>query len=252
MSKQLTKAVTVASHGWHPAQALPGRGLRRRAVKGRSVSMSGTSELLLSMMRGALLGFAVAAPIGPTGLLCVQRTIAGGIVPGLATGYGAATTHSVYASIAAVGLGAVAHMLMGWHMLLQLCAGMFLLYMSVTAARLTPSLDTSLRRRMPSGQAYLTGLIWTLGNPMTLLGFLTLTPGVLGAGLPSWQTLALVSVGVLLGSATWWTTLTLVTNHLRKRLSAKGLRTVNLVFSSGLFVFALSLLASALRLELLL
>lgn len=214
--------------------------------------MSGTSELLLSMMRGALLGFAVAAPIGPTGLLCVQRTIAGGIAPGLATGYGAATTHSVYASIAAAGLGAVAHLLMGWHMLLQLCAGMFLLYMAVTAARLTPSLDTALQRRMPSGRAYVTGLIWTLGNPMTLLGFFTLTPGILGAGMPSWESLSLVSAGVLFGSASWWTTLTLVTNHLRKRLNAKGLRTVNLVFSSGLFVFALSLLANALRLELLL
>ncbi|MEI9420562.1 LysE family transporter [Mesorhizobium sp. Cs1299R1N1] len=209
--------------------------------------MSGTSELVLSAMRGALLGFAVAAPIGPTGLLCVQRTIAGGIGPGLATGYGAATTHSVYASIAAAGLGAVAQVLMGWHMLLQLCAGIFLLYMSLTAARLTPSLDTALQRRMPSGRAYVTGLIWTLGNPMTLVGFLTLTPGILGAGMPSWKTLALVSAGVLLGSAAWWTTLTLATNHLRKRLSARGLRYVNLGFSSALLIFALSLFASALR-----
>lgn len=210
--------------------------------------MSDTTELLLNMMRGALLGFAVAAPIGPTGLLCVQRTIAGGIAPGLATGYGAATTHSVYASIAVVGLGAVAHALTGWHMLLQFSSGLFLLYMAVTAARLTPSLETALQRRMPSGRAYVTGLIWTLGNPMTLVGFLTLTPGMLGAGMPSWKALALVSAGVLFGSATWWTALTLATNHLRKRLSARGLRYANLVFSSGLLVFALSLLTSALRL----
>lgn len=209
--------------------------------------MSGTAELFLNMMRGALLGFAVAAPIGPTGLLCIQRTIAGGIAPGLATGYGAATTHSVYASIAAAGLGAVAHVLTGWHVLLQFCAGMFLLYMAVTAARLTPSLDAAQQWRIPSGRAYVTGLIWTLGNPMTLLGFFTLTPGILGPSMPSWESLTLVSAGVLLGSAAWWTTLTLATNHLRKRLNARGLRYLNLVFSSGLLVFALSLLKSALR-----
>jgi threonine/homoserine/homoserine lactone efflux protein len=213
--------------------------------------MSGATELFLNTMtmRGALLGFAVAAPIGPIGLLCVQRTIAGGIAPGLATGYGAATTHSVYATLAAAGLGVVAHVLTDWHMLLQLCAGMFLLYISVKAARRMRSPNIAPQRPLPSGRAYMTGLIWTLGNPMTLLGFFALTPGILGAGAPSWRILALISIGVLLGSATWWTTLTLATNLLRKRLSAEGLYYVNLIVSSGLFVFALSLLASALRID---
>lgn len=212
--------------------------------------MSGLTELFLHTMtmRGALLGFAVAAPIGPTGLLCVQRTIAGGIAPGLATGYGAATTHSVYASVAAAGLGVVAHVMSDWHMALQLCASLFLLYMAVKAARHTPLLNAALRP-LPAGRAYITGLMWTLGNPMTLLGFLTLTPGILEEGTPSWKILALISLGVLLGSAAWWTTLTLATNLLRRRLSARGLRYVNLIISSALFVFAVSLLASALRID---
>jgi threonine/homoserine/homoserine lactone efflux protein len=166
----------------------------------------------------------------------------------LATGYGAATTHSVYASVAAAGLGVVAHVMSDWHMTLQLCASLFLLYMAVKAARHTPSLNAVLPP-LPPGRAYVTGLMWTLGNPMTLLGFLTLTPGILEEGTPSWKILALISLGVLLGSAAWWTTLTLATNLLRRRLSTRGLRYFNLIISSALFVFAVSLLASALRID---
>jgi hypothetical protein len=69
--------------------------------------MPSSLDLLAFVVRGMALGIAFAAPIGPIGLLCMQRTLTGGVIPGLATGHGAATTHSVYASIAATGLSAL-------------------------------------------------------------------------------------------------------------------------------------------------
>ena len=55
------------------------------------------------LLKGFLLGFAIAAPVGPIGLLCVRRTLAGGMAAGLASGLGAATADAMYGAIAALG-----------------------------------------------------------------------------------------------------------------------------------------------------
>ena len=65
------------------------------------------------MMKGALLGFSVAAPVGPIGVLCIRRTLAERRLIGLATGLGAAAADGVYGACAALGLTAVTQALVG-------------------------------------------------------------------------------------------------------------------------------------------
>ena len=59
------------------------------------------------LVRGLLIGFAIAAPVGPIGLLCIQRTLAYGRLTGLATGLGAASADAVYGMVAGFGLTAI-------------------------------------------------------------------------------------------------------------------------------------------------
>lgn len=197
------------------------------------------------LARGAALGVAVAAPIGPTALLCIQRTLACGRLEGMATGYGAATTHTAYAATAAAGLAVVERTAADWQGLLQFCCAAFLLRMAVQTMRRRPILHGAPSPRVRPWRAYATGLAWTLGNPMTLLGFATLTPGILGDGTRPWQSLPLLAGGVLLGSAAWWTALTVVVASARRRLSARGLRLANLATGAALVVFAILVLARA-------
>ena len=58
------------------------------------------------LLRGIVMGFAIAAPVGPIGLLCIRRTLADGRAAGLATGMGAATADAVYGMMVAVGFAA--------------------------------------------------------------------------------------------------------------------------------------------------
>ena len=68
-------------------------------------------DLIPAFLRGLVVGFAIAAAIGPIGLLCIRRTLVEGAVVGAVSGLGAATADGIYASVAAFGLTAVADFL---------------------------------------------------------------------------------------------------------------------------------------------
>lgn len=202
---------------------------------------------LFDIGRGAALGLAVAAPIGPTAVLCIQRTLAGGIGPGLATGYGAATAHVVYASAAAAGLAMLPDAAMHWSVALQVGCAAFLVRLAVLSFRRAPRLTGMPGRRPRTTMAYATGLAWTLGNPMTLLGFATLTAGIIGQEAHPWADVPAVAAGVLLGSAGWWTVLATIVAVARHRLNDRALYAANVVTGVMLGAFALVVAANALR-----
>ncbi|WP_159992593.1 LysE family translocator [Roseomonas sp. 18066] len=196
------------------------------------------------LLRGAMLGIAVAAPIGPTALLCIQRTLAGGPRAGMAAGFGAATVHTLYAAIAAIGLIALAQVDTPLGRVLQLASAAFLLRLAWKAMTSRPQLAATGHATRP-WRAYGMGLAWTLSNPLTLISFAALSPAILGQGLRPWQDLPLLAAGVALGSCLWWTLLAGVVGCLRSRLSAGKLRLANMATGAALAGFGLAVLANA-------
>lgn len=199
--------------------------------------------------RGAALGLAVAAPIGPTAVLCIQRTLADGALAGMATGYGAATTHMIYAAIAATGLAVVVPVLSGaaWvrTVLLIACAA-FLLHLAVRTARreivvLEPTAGLSWHHARLVG-SYLLGLSWTLANPVTLISFAALGPGFAGSNLIEVRLLPAFVLAVFLGSASWWTGLAACVAAARGRMNVHLLRVANGVTAGMLLLAASALL----------
>lgn len=80
-------------------------------------------------IKGLLIGFCIAAPVGPIGLLCIQRTLNYGRLSGLFTGLGAATADAFYGAIAAYGLTLVSNFLVGQQFWFKSVGGLFLLYL---------------------------------------------------------------------------------------------------------------------------
>src|SRR5215831_20509612 len=83
----------------------------------------------LTFARGFLLGFSIAAVLGPIGVLCVRRTLASGFVIGFVSGLGAATADAAYASLAAFGVSTVTTLLVDQRLWLRLIGGGFILYL---------------------------------------------------------------------------------------------------------------------------
>src|SRR6476620_5951210 len=82
-------------------------------------------------IKGMFIGFAIAAPVGPIGVLCIRRTLASGRLVGFATGWGAATADAAYGCVAAFGLTTVSNFLVGQRFWLGLLGGVFLCYLGV-------------------------------------------------------------------------------------------------------------------------
>jgi threonine/homoserine/homoserine lactone efflux protein len=193
-------------------------------------------------LQGVIIGFAIAAPVGPIGVLCIRRTLAEGRLSGLVTGLGAATADALYGAVAALGLTFVTDLLIGGEAWLRLGGGAFLLYLGVRTFLARPTERAALAARGGLLGNYTSTLFLTLTNPTTILSFAAVFAG-LGAGDAGGDALlGMVLVpGVFLGSAAWWFVLSGATSLLRAKLSARGLRWVNRI--SGTIIAAFGVLA---------
>jgi threonine/homoserine/homoserine lactone efflux protein len=201
--------------------------------------------------RGAVLGFSVAAVVGPIALLCIRRTLSAGFGVGFVSGLGAATADASYAAVAGFGISAVAAVLVDQRVWLRLIGGIFLVYLALRTVRAAPaerllSADATASAVHMAG-AYSSTLALTLSNPLTILSFAGIFAGLGLGSLGASSTASAVDlvVGVFVGSAAWWLLLASLIARLRSRVTPRWLRRVNV--ASGLIIlgFGVQSLASA-------
>jgi len=203
---------------------------------------------MTDLLRGLAIGFAIAAPVGPIGVLCIRRTLAHGRLSGLLSGLGAATADALYGAVAGFGLTAVSHFLIAQQQLLRAAGGAFLIYLGVRTF-LTSSAD---KEPAPDSKgllaAYASTLLLTLANPVTIISFAAVFAGLgIGARAGGYGSAAMLVLGVFLGSALWWVVLSTGVGVSRRHFRAAGLRWANRVAGIVLFVFGVAALASLVR-----
>lgn len=193
--------------------------------------------------KGMMIGFAIAAPVGPIGVLCIRRTLVNGPVSGLATGMGAAVADAAYGAIAAFGLTVVAAFLQKFSFPMQLLGGVFLIYLGFRTFRQRAKASdlVSTGEKDPHNlreilKDFSSTVFLTMTNPATILSFVAIFAGL---GLVSEEhtdyTLAsLMVLGVFLGSLLWWCILSFGVGFFRHKLDRKGLRAINMI--SGMII----------------
>jgi len=189
------------------------------------------------LLRSIALGFGIAAPVGPIGLLCIRRTLAQGRAYGLATGLGAATADAFYGAVAAFGLSVISNALTGQQFWLKLIGGAFLCYLGAKTFLSAPApknLGDGARTGLLS--AYGSTVLLTLTNPATILMFAALFASMGATNAP-----ASVVLGVFIGSALWWLTLSTLTGFARKVVSPASMVWINRL--SGVMIFGFGVLA---------
>jgi threonine/homoserine/homoserine lactone efflux protein len=202
------------------------------------------------LARGLLLGFSIAAPVGPIGILCIRRTLTESRLAGFASGLGAATADALYGCVAAFGLTLVSEFLLRGTSWMAWGGGAFLLWLgwrtfssappSLAGADAAPGTGRGTARSLWA--AWGSTFLLTVTNPMTILSFAAVFAGLglgSGAGRPA-AAVALVT-GVFLGSAAWWFALSGGVSLFRSRFSTAGLVWVNR--ASGLVLLAFGVAA---------
>ncbi len=200
-------------------------------------------EVFLSSL---LIGLSIAAPVGPIGLLTIQRSLEHGARAGLATGLGAAAADAVYGAIGAYGVSWLVNALVAARVPLALFGGAFLLWMAWQLLRAPVAQRAANTAPARNGWQYFAStFLLTLSNPATIFSFIAIFGSM--AGRAGSSSPALLVAGVLIGSALWWLLLSSAVGRLRERFDARWRRRVNRFSAAVLAAFALWQLASLAR-----
>ncbi|MGD1020525.1 MAG: LysE family transporter [Verrucomicrobiia bacterium] len=191
------------------------------------------------LFKGVIIGFSIAAPVGPIGVLCIRRSLAEGRQIGLATGLGAATADATYGCVAALGLTAISSVLVSQRSWLGFLGGLFLCYLGIRTFISRPGEQAAEVHGRGLFSAWLSTLFLTLANPMTILSFVAVFAGFGLGATPDYLSAGALVGGVFLGSALWWLLLSSGVALFRSRVSATWMCTINRLSGGVIFAFGL-------------
>lgn len=194
------------------------------------------------LLRGLIIGFSIAAPVGPIGILCIRRTLNGGRISGLVSGLGAATADSIYGCVAGFGLAFISNFLVKQQIWLHLIGGAFLCYLGIKTLFAKPANQAVAARENGLLVDYASTFFLTLTNPMTIISFAAIFAGLgLASTRGNYGSAGILVLGVFMGSALWWLVLSSGVGIFRKKFNTNSLQWVNRI--SGLIITGFGLFA---------
>lgn len=195
-----------------------------------------------TFLSGLIIGFSVAAPVGPIGILCIRRTLAEGRLHGLVTGLGAATADAFYGCIAAFGLAFISDFLVNQQIWLRVIGGGFLLFLGLRTILAKPRGEAKEERKLGLASSYGSTFLLTLTNPITIISFgaIFATLG-LGSIAGDYYSATLLVLSVFLGSASWWLVLSGLVNLLRAKVTQRTKVWINRI--SGAIILGFGIVA---------
>jgi threonine/homoserine/homoserine lactone efflux protein len=190
-------------------------------------------------VKGLIVGFCLAAPVGPIAALCVQRTIAKSWLSGVVSGLGAAAADALYGAVAAFGATIISEFLINERNWLQRIGGVILILMGLRLLMMKPKPRENSINGNGKGLTgdFLSTLMLTLTNPMTFVAFAAVFT-TMGIGVVRGRPILTAELlgGVFLGSALWWIILCGGAHLLRSHFDFRKLVTINR--ATGVFVIA--------------
>ncbi len=190
------------------------------------------------IFKGIAIGLMVSVPLGPMGVLIIQKTLQKGALSGFIAGMGAACADLFYATVAAFGLGFVVNIIQTHELILQLIGGILLMVVGLRIYFSNPLKQIRLKKKVTKKGLlgdFLTLFFLTVSNPVAIVVFMAVFAGASVFGdAPSMGVELLVLMGVLIGGGLWWYTLSTLVNVFRKKFKLRVLITINRV--SGIII----------------
>ena len=194
------------------------------------------------LIKGIIIGFSIAAPVGPIGVLTIKRTLAEGRLSGFVTGMGAAMADTVYGFIAGFGLTVISAFLLTQAFWIKLIGGLFLLFLGVKSFLSKPASNAAKLDSKGLFSNFVSTFFLTLTSPVTILSFVAIFAGLgLGTTKTDYTSSLSLVFGIFLGSALWWLILSSVVGFFQTKITPERLVWINRL--SGLILLSFGLLA---------
>ncbi|MDP3451291.1 MAG: LysE family transporter [Anaerolineaceae bacterium] len=194
------------------------------------------------LLKGILIGFSIAAPVGPIGVLCIRRTLADGRTAGLLSGLGAATADALYGCVAGFGMTLISSFLVNQQNWIRLVGGAFLCYLGVKTLLTKPAQEPAEVKKIGLLGSFISTFFLTVTNPITILSFAAIFAGLgLASSDNNFSSAAILVMGVFCGSAAWWLLLSGVVGLFREKFGHKAMQWVNRI--SGMIILGFGFFA---------
>ncbi len=194
------------------------------------------------IFEGILIGICTSIPVGPIAILCIQRTLQRGHWHGFFSGIGAATSDTLYAALALLGLTMVMSFIEAHQLVIQIVGSAIMMLFGIYTFFKNPA--SSIRKQQEGGvnywQEYLTAFFLTLSNPLMIFLFIGLFARFsFLAGVSSPFLIIVGILSIFCGAALWWFFLTSIAGIFKKRFNFRGLWLLNKI--TGILIAVLAL-----------
>jgi len=194
------------------------------------------------LIRGLIIGLVISIPIGPLGILCIQRTISKGRTSGFLSGMGIATADTIFALIAGLGISFIINFLKEQQLNFQILGGIVIISLGIKIFFANPIKQFRMRREQKGNlfEDFFSVLLLALSNPVTALVFLSLFAGLNLFGDPENHFNAITVIGgIFIGTTLSWFILSTVINMFRSRFRLRRLFWLNRITGSAIFFIGL-------------
>lgn len=199
-------------------------------------------ELLL---RGAVAGVAISAPVGPVNVLCISRTLTHGRSSGIISGLGAAAADTIYGSIAGFSISFIISWLLRELFWIRLIGGMLLIAIGAVYYFKRPKTLKEASESSSAGSDLASTFLLNLTNPTTVLSFLAVL-AILGlAEHRSRLATVFLVAGIFVGAMFWWVLLALIAAQFRSRFNDRAVVWMNRIAAGAIGTFGLITMAMA-------
>lgn len=198
--------------------------------------------ILYTIWRGIAIGIIISAPMGPVGILCVQRTLDKGRRTGLYTGVGAAISDLIYCLLTGFGLSFIEEFLERNSNIIQLAGSVVLIGFGLYLFKSNPSrqLRKPSEQQIPAGRNILNGFLFTFSNPLIIFliiglfaRFNFLLPEI------KFYHYIIGYLAIFAGALGWWYFVTYFVDKVRAHFNLRSMWLVNKIIGSVIFLFAI-------------
>ena len=192
------------------------------------------------ILKGIAIGFLMAAPIGPIGILCARGTILYGIRRGFTIGLSGAAGDIIYAIAAVFGVKLIFDLVEAHQPLMRLAGGILLIAAGLYTFRSHPKTNLKEPRKVGETGIFASTFLLALTNPLTLFGYAAAFSAV---GIPKFlghrTAIVMLIAGVFLGSSLWFSFLIWLSHHFKEKVTTRGVNIINKSAGSLLVLFGI-------------
>lgn len=184
------------------------------------------------IIKGIIIGLFTSVPLGPIGMLCIQRTLNRGRKFGIITGLGATTSDIFYTIITLFFLSFVLDIVEQNRFIIQVVGSIiligfgFFIYRSHPSTQPKPHESKKIKNRLFND--YVSSFALTLSNPLVLFVLIALFARFEFINHTSTLLMSIAGIGsIFMGATMWWLTLTFLVSKFRSKLNMRGLKIIN-------------------------